>query len=475
MEPLLLALIAAAALVGATGAWSPCGLSMIETIGPGGHSGGVATTLAAAAAFAPFALLGGALTFGLLGLVGSLLAGAGSTVAYVLAAAIAAAAAFAEARGLPIAPQVRRQLPVGWRSRVPMPLAAAGYGVLLGLGFTTFVLSYGVWALIAVSLVLGDPVAGLAIGLAFGAGRALPIAVLAPIAEREAGIRACEAMTMRPGLLRGARAGDAVALGAVAVTLALSASTAGAARSEQPNASDPAAAGSVVAYEQRNGTGVLRTRSGGRIELPGSDPAVGGPWVALVSGGSHVRILAREGLRPAGSIPAAGVDGLDVTKRWVAYRVKRGSRDTIFTARLGPGGKPGKRFRIARAGGVGQLSRPAVDRDRVVYAVAKKRKSRLVSRKLRGGGPASARTLFSSRKHAVSGPSISGKRIAYALASRKAQRIRIKGLGKGKGRSIYKRRGSGPPTLWTTAIAGKRVWFTVVKGGGGARLLSVSR
>ena len=83
---------------------------------------------------------------------------------------------------------------------MPMPLAAAGYGVLLGLGFTTFVLSYGVWALMGVSLAVGDPVAGLVIGVAFGLGRAVPIVVLAPLAGPPAGERACEAMAMRPGL-----------------------------------------------------------------------------------------------------------------------------------------------------------------------------------------------------------------------------------------------------------------------------------
>ena len=62
---------------------------------------------------------------------------------------------------MPIVPQVRRQLPVRWRSSMPMPVAAAGYGVLLGLGFTTFVLSYGVWALMGIVLAVGDPLAGL--------------------------------------------------------------------------------------------------------------------------------------------------------------------------------------------------------------------------------------------------------------------------------------------------------------------------
>ena len=65
-----------------------------------------------------------------------------------------------------------------------MPLAAALYGVLLGLGFTTFVLSFGVWALAGISLALGDPAAGLVIGAAFGVGRALPVVLVAPVVDR---------------------------------------------------------------------------------------------------------------------------------------------------------------------------------------------------------------------------------------------------------------------------------------------------
>jgi hypothetical protein len=61
---------------------------------------------------------------------------------------------------------------------LPVPLAAAGYGVLLGLGFTTFVLSFAVWALAGTSIAVGDPALGLAMGLAFGAGRALPVAAI---------------------------------------------------------------------------------------------------------------------------------------------------------------------------------------------------------------------------------------------------------------------------------------------------------
>ena len=87
------------------------------------------------------------------------------------AAIIALAAAAGEARGARIVPQVRRQVPESWRRVLAVPVAAGAYGVLLGLGFTTFVLTFAVWALAGVSVAIGDPALGLAIGLAFGAGR----------------------------------------------------------------------------------------------------------------------------------------------------------------------------------------------------------------------------------------------------------------------------------------------------------------
>ena len=45
---------------------------------------------------------------------------------------------------------------------MPVPLAAGLYGVLLGLGFTTFILTFAVWALAGISVALGDPRLGAA-------------------------------------------------------------------------------------------------------------------------------------------------------------------------------------------------------------------------------------------------------------------------------------------------------------------------
>ena len=211
-------LLAAAVAAGLTGAWSPCGFSMVETLAPDGFARRLRTSLAACVTFAFGALAGGAVTFGGLALVGAAL-GSGGTAALGLAAVVAVAAAAAEARGLRIAPQIRRQVPEAWRRVLPVPLAAAGYGVLLGLGFTTFVLSFAVWALAGASIALGDPTLGLAMGLAFGAGRALPVICLAPFAGTDRGGAITVAMCERPAILIGLRRLDAVALAAVALAL----------------------------------------------------------------------------------------------------------------------------------------------------------------------------------------------------------------------------------------------------------------
>jgi hypothetical protein len=211
-------LILAAAAAGVTGAWSPCGFSMVETLAPQGYAGRLRVTLAACATFAAGALAGGAATFGGLALLGEAL-GAGGPAALAVAAAVALAAAAGEARGERIVPQVRRQVPESWRRRLPVPLAAGLYGVLLGLGFTTFILTFAVWALAGVSVAVGDPGLGLAIGLAFGAGRLLPVVVLAPAAATARGAAFHAAMAERPQILRSLRAVDAVALAACAVAL----------------------------------------------------------------------------------------------------------------------------------------------------------------------------------------------------------------------------------------------------------------
>src|SRR5215207_3507020 len=292
MGALELALAVAALLIGATGTFSPCGLSVIDTIGPTGHTGGRRTTIAACVAFVPGAITGGLITFGSLAAFGEALHGSGGRTSYLVAAGIALLAAILEALGTRIVPQIRRQLPEHWRRVLPMPVAAALYGVLLGIGFTTFVLSFGVWALAGVSLAVGDPALGLLLGACFGIGRATPIVALAPAAGGRVGIKATELMCERPAVYLGLRRGDAAVLLVAAFALVIVPGDAGARGGVvAPQATDPSATIDSLVYQRLTGEGILR-RGGSEVGLNGSNPTIGGRYVAVLSGGS-VRLLDR--------------------------------------------------------------------------------------------------------------------------------------------------------------------------------------
>jgi hypothetical protein len=468
LSGLELALAAAALLIGATGTWSPCGFSMVETIGPGGHCGGRPTTLAACATFTPGAVAGGAATFGLLGLLGELVHGAGGTAAYLAAAGVALAAALADARGVPIVPQIRRQLPEHWRRTMPMPLAAALYGILLGLGFTTFVLSFGVWALAGISFAVGDPAASLVIGTAFGIGRAIPIALLAPLADRPIGIRAVELMAERPSLYRNARFGDAVALTGAAVVLA-GTGVAGAAETTATGAADPTFGDGLLGWQRGDQRGVLRRGDREQL-LPGTDPAVGGPFVAVLEKGA-IRLLDRNTLAPIARYGAKGVDSVAVSSDWLVYRVKQKRGDVIKARRITHPLRPSKPRRLAQAKSPAQLGRPNVDGGLVVYAIAKRRKNKLVEQRVESGRRDS---LLASRTSALSSASVQGKRVLYVLTTDKRQRLKLKSRSsKGDGRTLYSR-GLKGPTLWSTELSRKRAYVTLLRGSG-SKILSVKR
>jgi hypothetical protein len=147
--------------------------------------------------------------------------------------------------------------------------------------------AFGVWALAGISFAVASPALGLAIGLAFGVGRAVPICVLAPIADRPAGIRAVETMACEPGLLRRARLGDAAALLLASVAL-LAGEPATAAKTVEDRAADPAAAGSAIAFQSGPGRAAVMRADGQRYGLPGTDPALGGQWAATIAGDSIV-------------------------------------------------------------------------------------------------------------------------------------------------------------------------------------------
>jgi len=472
-------LAAAALVIGITGAWSPCGFSMVETVGLRGEAERRRTTLAACATFAPGAVIGGCVTFGLLSLAGDAAHGVGGRSAYLAAAAVAAVAALLEARGTRIVPQIRRQLPERWRWAMPMPLAAGLYGVLLGLGFTTFVLSFGVWALAGIAFALGSPWTGVAIGVAFGIGRAMPVVALAPLADRPLGIRCTELMAERPALYRGFRLGDAVGLLIVAVALtAATGGSASAAHSVVDNAFNPSAGRGALAFQRPGGSGVL-LRDGQTTQLPGTDPAIGGPYLAVLAG-RQIKILDRRTLDRLQTTSAKGADAVAVSGGWLVYRVAAHGRDALRARRLHSGGRPGEPRLLASVARPSQLGRPSLDAATLTYASAHRHGNSIVLRRLKSG---SHRALVSSRVAALSNPSVRGGHVVYVRIRRErqspqetsppplVQELLIRDVH-GGARSIYARTGDG--VVWSTSLAGGRCYFTLLADGG-PKILSVHR
>ena len=356
-------LLAAGLIAGLTGAWSPCGFSMVDTLAPHGYAGRLRTTLVACATFAAGALAGGVATFGGLALLGQAL-GAGGAAALAVAAAVALAAAAGEARGSRIVPQVRRQVPESWRRVLPVPLAAGLYGILLGLGFTTFILTFAVWALAGVSIALGDPALGLLVGLGFGVGRTLPVIVLAPLAGTERGAAAHAAMAERPAILRTLRAADAAALAAIAA--ALWAAPAQAATVFAVPATDPERRRHARRLPGARRRRRARAAGGARSPRPARTPrsaAASSPGSA--PGRSRCarrptpRTSSRCPPRPTPSpSPTAGSPGAPTT-----------AAATRCSPRALPPAAPAVR-RVARAGAGTTLGRPALTGDRLLFHVA---------------------------------------------------------------------------------------------------------
>jgi hypothetical protein len=495
-------LIAAGLAAGLTGAWSPCGFSMVETLAPAGYAGRLRTTLVACATFTVGALVGGVITFGGLGLLGQAL-GAGGTGAAAVAAVIAVAAALGEARGVRIVPQVRRQVPESWRRVMPVPLAAGLYGVLLGLGFTTFILTFAVWALAAVSVALGDPQLGAALGLAFGVGRALPVIALAPVAETDRGNAAHAAMAERPAILRSLRVADAIALAACAVAIAGVAPAKAAVA--QPQGTGPAAAPGLFAFERPGVTGYLR-RAGGTVGLPGRDPSLGAGLVGWRDAASHIVLATPDTLTPVASYDAPGAGPFAFSDLWVVWLVG----NTQLVAQPRNASVAPRTIATARAGE--QLGRPSIAGQAVVFHRAGKSGSSLRLFDLATNRESIVR---SEARALLSNPTFDGHRIVYVRSTYKVQELRLGPLARratkkdrvlygttptarrdaehekghhrhaagypgGKPPKLYKRPPAGvTDTLWTTALGPTTAYVTRIRKQAGrattATILSVAR
>ena len=399
---MLIALGIAAFFAGLAGTWSPCGFSVIETLRPGGWSERRRSTAAAVLTFGVGTLAGALATFVALSAIGSALPHPANAVPV----AIALAGGALDALGVRVVPQIRHQVPESSRRRMPVALAAALYGVLLGLAFTTFVLAFAVWALASIALALGSIKAGLVIGAAFAAGRALPVIVTAPIVDLPLGRRITESMAERPALLRGVRLADGLALWAAALALATSTALADATTVAAPG-EDPSASAAGVAWQVPGGPAYL-ANAAGDAELPCVAPALGGSLLACLNGDTTAIGPAAAPFAPATQLPTPGADKLAVSDRWLVWRVPGPPEDTLMVIPLQP---PGPARVVVSVPPPRNIGRPALDGSTLVYAVNHPRgASRIVAYDLDGGPGATIRGRAGEQ---LLNPSLNGGRLLY--------------------------------------------------------------
>lgn len=177
MPAMLIALaIAAAVVAGLRSTWSPCSLSMLSAMTPLAERGRGHRFGATAGWFVLGCLAGGA-TLGLGLAFGAALVGWASLPLAASAAVVAGVALVCAASDLRLGgfqlPLHYRQVNEGWFQSYRRWVYASGFGWQLGVGLATFIVTSAVYLMIVAAALTGDAFAAFAIGVLFGAVRAL--------------------------------------------------------------------------------------------------------------------------------------------------------------------------------------------------------------------------------------------------------------------------------------------------------------
>jgi hypothetical protein len=155
---------------------------MLTSINPHAERGRNQHYPITAAAFIVASTVGGAALGGVLGAAGSRVA---SSFAALLVVASVGAIGIAVDLGVGGARALgpRRQVDLAWLTRYRGWVYGAGFGVQLGLGFTTIVSASTTWVTFVCALLSGSPIGGCIIGATYGLVRAAPILTTARIRE----------------------------------------------------------------------------------------------------------------------------------------------------------------------------------------------------------------------------------------------------------------------------------------------------
>jgi hypothetical protein len=225
-------------------------------------------------------------------------------------------------------------------------------------------------------------------------------------------------------------------------------------------ASDPSATADSVVFERVGGNGVL-LRGGQYVPLPGTDPAIGGAYLA-VRNGDLVTLLERNTLAPVAAVPAPNADALAVSSGWLVYRARlQGGGDGIFARSIAVPTAPGPILTVSTIADPGQLSPPSVDAGTAVYGVARSRGSRIVLRVL---GSRKRRILVRSKRKGelLFNPAVKGRTFAYVRQSAKRGRLLVRRLKRrGGGHRVFgAKRSNG--MLWSTALTEGAAYVTLL-------------
>ena len=147
---------------------------MLSSIHPLGERARHNRWVLTATAFALGSIATAAAVGGLLGGVGAVIAGSPSRVTLLLLGAAVLAAGLLDLAGVR-APGPHRQVNERWIGVYRGWVYGLGFGAQLGAGVATYVVTWGVWATFAAEAMSGSVAAGALIGLAFGAGRTVPV------------------------------------------------------------------------------------------------------------------------------------------------------------------------------------------------------------------------------------------------------------------------------------------------------------
>ena len=162
--------------------WSPCGLSMLSSINPMTEQGRGHRYPVTAAWFVAGSTLGGAAVGGAAAILAWLLSlvSVPPAVACWVGAMAALACLAADRRWFGfVLPDHPRQVDETWLRRYRRWVYAAGFGVQIGSGFATYIMTAGVYFTAVAATLTGDPLLALLVWVVFGLTRGLAVLMCA--------------------------------------------------------------------------------------------------------------------------------------------------------------------------------------------------------------------------------------------------------------------------------------------------------